>query len=241
MRVGVVGRGRLGAALGQAAGAAGHDPVLLRRPSSAANPASPLPEEVLGPALSWAGFDLVLLAFESKSASPADLERDAALSQLRRIPASTPIASVVMTPAPELVDAFLAEHAIVHFLTTPAARLPGAIALLRRTPLDTQPLRAALPELRWIEADAEQFLPLAALMAGSGIVAAALAHLVRLRGGELTSSEVEVLQHVLDDAKSLLRLNAGDGFRAFSSLATPGGYTERLHNAIFATKWPLED
>lgn len=238
--MGVVGRGRLGIALGLAAQSAGHDAVLLRRPSAPARRDSPLPEEALGRGLDWERFDLVLLAFEKKASSVAELETDPGLLQLRRISPATPVASVVMTPPPEVVDAFLPDRAIAHFLTTPAARLPGAIALLPRRPIDATRLKAALPDLYWIEADEREYARLAVLMVGSGIAAAALAHLVRLRGEALTSSEAEYLQHVLDDAKRILRLNDGDGFRAFASVATPGGYTERLHNAIFSTKWPLD-
>lgn len=242
MQVAVVGRGKLGSALGLAARAAGHEATLLRRPGAAPNAHSPLPERALDGSLEWDAFDLVLLAFEKKTASAAELEKDPTLVQLRRIPVATPVASVVMSPAPEVVDAFLAGRAIVHFLTTPAAQLEGAIALLPQGSLHTTPLRRALPGLHWIEAqDPADYRRLAVLMVGSAIAVAALGHLGRLLGGAPTASEGDYLQHVLDDAKRILRLNEGDGFSAFASVATPGGFTEALHNQIFAQRWPLED
>lgn len=241
MRVAVVGRGRLGSALGLAARAADHEATLLRRPAAAPAPASTLPERSLDDALDWGAFDLVLLAFEKKAASADALAADPGLAQLRRIPASTPVASVVMSPAPEVVDAFLADHAIVHFLTTPAAQLPGAIALLPRPGPDATALRRALPDLRWIEADPSEYRRLAVLMVGSAIAAAALGHLGRLLAGEPTPSEGDYLEAVLDDAKRLLRLAGGDGLRAFAAVATPGGFTEALHDRVFARRWPPAD
>ena len=116
MRVGVVGRGRLGTALGLAARSAGHTVTLFRQPESVANDQSPLKEDVLGPSLEWEAFDLVLLAFRKKTSSIAELERDPALLQLRRIPASIPITSVVLSPSTELLDSFLPDHRIAHYL-----------------------------------------------------------------------------------------------------------------------------
>jgi hypothetical protein len=36
---------------------------------------------------------------------------------------------------------------------------------------------------------------------------------------------------------SALRIADGDAFRAFSLVATPGGFTEHAHDQIFAAKW----
>lgn len=239
MRVAVVGRGRLGAALAAAVRTAGHEVVALRRRGARARDDGPVPEAVLDAGTDWLAFGLVLLAFETHAASLAELERDEALRELRRIPAELPVASVVMSPPPELLDAFLPGHTIAHFLTTPAARLPGAVALLRRTPADTAPLRAALPALHWVEADDEAYGRLGRLLIGSALAAAALAHLGRVLGVSPREAGVDYLDLVLDDAKRLLRLAEGDGFAAFSLVATPGGFTERAHDAIFATRWPL--
>lgn len=239
MKIGVVGRGRLGTALGLAARSAGSDVTLLRRPASPPADDSPLKEDVLGPGLEWEGFDLVLLAFRKKASSIAELEQDPALLHVRRIPISTPIASVVLSPSTQLLDHFLPDHGIAHFVTTPAAQLSGAIALLHRTAIDTTSLRAALPDLHWIEVDDEEYRRLGFLMIGSGIAAAALAHLSEMLG-ELSGTEVQYLQHVLGDAKRLMRLTDGDGLRALSLLATPGGAVEQVHNLIFAKHWAPE-
>lgn len=241
MQVAVVGRGKLGGALGLAARSAGHEVTLLRRPDAAETPGAALPERAMDADLRWEGFDLVLLAFEKKATTVAELEQDMALAELRRIPARVKIASVVMSPAPEIVDDFLAGREIAHFLTTPAARLPGAIALLPRTSPDASDLKRALPDLHWIDADASEYRRLAVLMVGSAIAAAALGHVGRLLAGTPAQGEADYLQHVLDDAKRLLRLNGGDGFRAFASVATSGGFTESLHNQVFSRRWPLED
>lgn len=240
MRVGMVGRGRLGTALGLAARAAGHGVTLLRRPDAAANDESPLKEDALGPDLEWEDFDLIVLAFRKNASSVAELEQDPALLHLRRIPASTPIASVVLSPSTELLDGFLPDHGITHFITTPAAQLSGAITLLPRTVLDTTGLRAAFPDLHWIEVSEEEYRRLGFLMIGSGIAAAALAHLSEMLGDDLSAKEVEYLQHVLDDAKRIMSLTGGDGLRALSLLATPGGVIEAVHNLIFVKKWSLE-
>ena len=239
MRIGVVGRGRLGIALGLAARSAGHAVTLLRQPASTPAADSPLTEDVLGPSLDWEDFDLVLFAFRKMASSIAELQQDPALLHVRRIPASTPIASVVLSPSTQLLDGFLPDHGIAHFVTTPAAQLSGAIALLHRTAIDTTSLRAAFPDLHWIEVEEEEYRRLGFLMIGSGIAAAALAHLSGMLG-ELSSTEVEYLQHVLDDAKRIMRLTDGDGFRALSLLATPGGAVEKVHNLIFAKQWALE-
>ena len=240
MRVGVVGRGRLGTALGIAARSAGHTVTLLRQPASVANDRSPLREDILGPGVEWEAFDLVLLAFRKKASVIAELERDPALLQVRRIPVSTPIASVVLSPSTALLDSFLPDHRIAHFVTTPAAQLSGAIALLPRTATDTTGLRAAFPDLYWIEADEEAYGRLSFLMIGSGIAAAALAHLSGMLGENLSSTEVEYLQHVLDDAKRIMHLTDGDGLRALSLLATPGGVIEKVHDLIFVKNWTLD-
>ena len=240
MRVGVVGRGRLGTALGLAARSAGHTVTLLRQPESVVSGQSPLTEDALGPSLEWDSFDFVLLAFRKKASSIAELERDATLLQVRRIPASTPIASVVLSPSTALLDSFLPDHRIAHFVTTPAAQLSGAIALLPITQNDTTALRAAFPDLHWIEVDEAAYGRLSFLMIGSGIAAAALAHLSAMLGEDLSSTEVEYLQHVLDDAKRIMLLTDGDGLRALSLLATPGGVIEKVHNLIFVKKWSLD-
>ena len=143
-----------------------------------------------------------------------------------------------MRPSLVVIDSFLPNHTIDHFLTTPAARLVNAVAVLRKTPRGGSRLKEALADLHWIDAKPQDFLRAGVLMAGSAMATAARAYLVRLRGGQIDRAEIDLLQHVLDDAKSLLRLNGGDGLRASSSVATPGGITETLHNAIFATKWP---
>lgn len=240
MRIAVVGRGRLGSALAMAAQSAGHEVALLRRPGTAAAAGSPAPEAVLGPELAWEGFDLVVLAFEKHATSQGELEADPALGQLRRIPKTLPMASVVMSPAPELLDAFLPRHTIVHFLTTPAARLPGAIALLRGFRTDSSRLEQAFPALHWIRAEGPEYRRLALLSVGSAIAAAALAHLGRELDAPIKGSDADYLEHVLDDAKRLLRMTDADGFRAFSLVATPGGFTEKVHDRIFAAKVPAE-
>jgi hypothetical protein len=134
----------------------------------------------------------------------------------------------------------LPDHRIAHFITTPAAQLSGAIALLPRTAIDTTALRAAFPDLHWIDVSEDEYGRLGFLMIGSGIAAAGLAHLSGLLGGGLSRTEVEYLQHVLDDAKRLMHLTDGDGFGALSLLATPGGMIEKVHDLIFAKKWTLE-
>jgi hypothetical protein len=240
MRIGIVGRGRLGTAMGLAGRAAGHTVVLFRQPESTANDESPLPEEVLSHDVAWDPYDLVLLAFRKTASSIAELERDPGLPHLRRIPASTAIASVVLSPPTKLLDDFLPDHRIAHFITTPAAQLTGAIALLPRTTADTTALRAALPALHWIDVDENEYARLGFLMIGSGIAAASLAHLSGILGTELSEAEIEYLQHVLDDAKRLMNLTGGDGFRALSLLATPGGMVEKIHDLIFAKEWTLE-
>lgn len=243
MRVAIVGRGRLGAALGAAACSADHEVTLLRRPDAPAGAASAgggPREDALGPDLDWAVFDLVLLAFEKRASEVSELERDAALRELRRIPASVPIASAVWSPAPALVEAFLPRHAITRFTTTPAAQLPGATALRLRTDRAPAPVEKALSGLHWIEADERDYLRLGTLLVGSAMAAAALGHLAQILGEDL-SADVDLADHVLDDARRLLRLAEGDALGAFASVATPGGLTERLHNRIFARRWPLED
>jgi hypothetical protein len=243
MQIAIVGRGRLGAALGESAQRAGHAVVLLRRPDASPARASAVPEAVIEPDMAWSRFDLVLLAFEMHAASVEDLARDATGSGLQRIPTSTPVASVVRSPSPDLLDALLPDHDILHFLTTPAARLPGAIALRPRTSADASRLEEALPELHWIEASETEYGRLAVLMIGSAMAAAALAHLARTLGvaGSEAEADVAYLGRVLDDAKRLLTLTDGDGFAAFSLVATPGGVTEKVHNAIFRAQWPLDD
>ena len=56
-------------------------------------------------------------------------------------------------------------------------------------------------------------------------------------GENLSSTEVEYLQHVLDDAKRIMHLTDGDGLRALSLLATPGGVIEKVHDLIFVKNW----
>lgn len=246
MRVAIVGRGRLGAALGAAARSAGHAVTLLRRPDAPARAASPegalgLDEDTLTPELDWEAFDLVLLAFGKRASEVSELERDTALRELRRIPVSLPLASAVWAPSPSLLDAFLPEHTIARFLTTPAARLPGATALLRRSDGNAAALKEALRSLHWIETGERDFVRLGMLLVGSAMAAAALGHLARALGGAPSTGDAAFADHVLDDARRLLRLAGGDGLRAFASVATPGGTTEALHNRIFARSWPLED
>ncbi len=240
MNVAIVGRGRIGRALARAAREAGHDVVALLRVD--ADPASPVAAARLGPDVDWRRFDLVLLAFEKRGADAAALAADPHLRELRRIPESTALASVVMAPTPDALDAFLGGRPIAHFLTTPAAALPGAIALLRPGRADATPLKRALPALRWVDAaDDAAYQRLGVLMVGSAMAAAALAHLGRALGGSPAPGEAEYLQLVLDDAKRLLALADGDGFRALSAVATPGGFTEKLHDAIFASRRPPGD
>jgi hypothetical protein len=38
-----------------------------------------------------------------------------------------------------------------------------------------------------------------------------------------------------------MSLSGGDGFEAFSRVATPGGFTEKIHNKLFTTEWPLKE
>jgi len=251
LRIGVVGRGRLGGALARAARAAGHSVALLRRRGGAPSGDPSLEEVELGPGLDWGSFDLVLLAFGLHAESPEVLAADESLSALRAIPAETSVASVVMSMPTAWLDDFLPEHAIVHFLTTPAAELAGAIALLparAHRPGDVLRLRTALPALHWIEAAEPDYLRLGALMVGSAIAAVSLAYLAEALGPafggsgvEATEADLAYLEAVLDDAKRLLRLHGGDGRRAFSSVATPGGFTERLHDRIFARPWRPKD
>jgi hypothetical protein len=170
----------------------------------------------------------------------ADLDGDATLRRLRDIPRAVPVASVVMSPPAELLDAFLPDHAIAHFLTTPAARLPGAIALLPGTSPAEARLREAFPSLHWTDCDADAYRKRGVLLIGSAMAAAALAHLGRLLGAGPNPDEAGYLSLVLDDAKRLLELTEGDGFAAFSLVATPGGFTEKIHNRIFQTSWPLD-
>jgi hypothetical protein len=213
MRVGVVGRGRLGTALRLAARSAGHTVTLLRQPQSTPNDQSPLTEAILDPILQWKDFDFLLLAFRKKASFIAELECDEGLLQLRRIPNSISIASVVLSPATAPLDAFLPDHRIAHFVTTPAPQLSGAIALLPRSAIDTAGLRAAFSGLHWIQVDEEAQVRLSFLMIGSGIAAASLAHPSKMLGNDLSSTEVEYLQHVLGDAKRIMHLSSGTGSR----------------------------
>ena len=234
MKIGIVGRGRLGGALGAAARAADHEVVFLRRPGASEHAHEGATEAELDAALAWDAFDLVLLAFEQRAERASELEEDGALAQLRRISPSLPIASAVATPSPDVIDAFLPDHAITHFLTTPAARLPGAIALLRPADADPRPLRAALPALAWIEPRSlEDYGRASLLLLASAMACAAIGRLQQMLPEPSRAGDLELLSHALDDAKRLLELNGVDGVAAFSSVATPGGITQRLHDVIF--------
>ncbi len=244
MKIGIVGRGSLGTALGISAEAAGHEVCLFRRETAEPNPNSPVEERVLGAEIAWAPFDLILLAFEKKAGSVDDLRSDETLARLLSIPQETPIASVVLSPSTQLLDAFLEEHTILHFVSTPAAALPGAVALIRDSigsETGREPLMAAFPELKWRVLPEAEYARMGFLIIGAGVAAASLAHLASLLGGTLSRCELEHLQDVLGDAQRLMSLTGGDGFEAFSRVATPGGFTEKIHNKLFTTEWPLKE
>jgi hypothetical protein len=244
VKIGIVGRGRLGTALGTSAQSAKHEVCLFRRKTAQANPNSPIEERVLDAETDWSAFDLILLAFEKKASSPDELRDDETLACLQGIPPRTPIASVVLSPSTQLLDAFLEGHTILHFVSTPAAALPGAVALIRETigsEADRKSLMAAFPELKWRVLPEGEYARLGFLIIGAGIAAASLAHLASVLAGPLSRLELEHLQDVLGDAQRLMTLTEGDGFEAFSRVATPGGFTEKIHNKLFTTQWPLKE
>ena len=244
MKIGIVGRGSLGTALGLSAEAAGHEVCLFRRETAQPNPNSPIEERVLNAEVDWSSFGLILLAFEKKASSVDDLRTDDTLACLLNIPKATPIASVVLSPSTDLLDAFLEGHTILHFVSTPAAALPGAVALIRDSignEGDRKPLMAAFPELKWRVLPEAEYARLGFLIIGAGMAAASLAHLASLLGGPESPLELEHLQDVLGDAQRLMSLSGGDGFEAFSKVATPGGFTEKIHNKLFTTEWPLTE
>ena len=244
MKIGIVGRGSLGTALGISAESAGHEACLFRRATARPHTNSPIEERVLDAEIDWSSFDLILLAFEKKAGSVDDLRSDETLACLLSIPKETPIASIVLSPSTQLLDAFLEEHAILHFVSTPAAALPGAVALIRDNignEADRKPLMAAFPELKWRVLPEVEYARLGFLIIGAGMAAASLAHLASLLGGPLSRLELEHLQDVLGDAQRLMSLSGGDGFEAFSRVATPGGFTEKIHNKLFTTEWPLKE
>jgi hypothetical protein len=243
MKIGIVGRGSLGTALGISAKSALHDVCLFRRKSAQANANSPIEERVLDTGTDWDSFDLVLLAFEKKANGPDDLRNDETLACLLDIPSRTPIASVVLSPSTQLLDAFLERHTILHFVSTPAAALPGAVALIRDSTggeADRKPLMAGFPNLKWRVLPDDEYARLGFLIMGAGMAAASLAHLASMLGDTHSPLELEHLQDVLGDAQRLMALTEGDGFEAFSRVATPGGFTEKIHNKIFTTPWPLK-
>lgn len=243
MKIAIVGRGSLGTALGISAESAQHDVCLFRRKTARANPNSPIGESVLDAETDWNSFDLVLLAFEMQANSPDELRNDETLSCLLGIPSRTPIASVVLSPSTQILDAFLEKHTILHFVSTPAAALPGAVALIRDSigsEADRKSLMAGFPNLKWRILPDDEYARLGFLIMGAGIAAASLAHLASMLGAPHSPLESEHLQDVLGDAQRLMTLTGGDGFEAFSRVATPGGFTEKIHNKIFATSWPLE-
>jgi hypothetical protein len=243
MKIGIVGRGSLGTALGISAESAQHDVCLFRRKTAQANANSPIEERVLDAETDWNSFDLVLLAFEKKATSPDDLRNDETLACLLDIPSRTPIASVVLSPSTQILDAFLEKHTILHFVSTPAAALPGAVALIRDSigsEADRKPLMAGFPNLKWRVLPDDEYPRLGFLIMGAGMAAASLAHLASMLGDPRSPLELEHLQDVLGDAQRLMTLTEGDGFEAFSRVATPGGFTEKIHNKIFTTPWPLE-
>jgi len=199
---------------------------------------------VLNAEVDWSSFDLILLAFEKKASSVDDLRTDDTLACLLSIPEATPIASVVLSPSTDLLDSFLEGRTILHFVSTPAAALPGAVALIRDSignEGDRKPLMAALPELKWRVLPEAEYARLGFLIIGAGMAAASLAHLASLLGGPESPLELEHLQDVLGDAQRLMSLSGGDGFEAFSRVATPGGFTEKIHNKLFTTEWPLTE
>jgi len=263
VHVGVVGRGRLGRALGLSARDAGHDVTLLYRATAApssrvtsdgggAGSDEPLAEAPIDDALDWSAFDLVLLAFDKRAQTLAELQRDPTLRRLPAIPETTVVASVVASMPRPLLEALLPGRRIHPFLTTPAARLPGALAV-RPGPGDADrpsPLETVWPALRWIEVDEQDFPSVGGMLVGSAMAAISLVYLrdvldslrgassedaVGGRSGRL--SERDLMEGALDDAKRLLALHEGDGRRAFAAVATPGGLTARLHDQIFARPW----
>ena len=172
MKIGIVGRGSLGTALGISAESAQHEVCLFRRKSAQANPNSPIKERVLDAETDWSSFDLVLLAFEKKADSPDDLRNDETLACLLNIPPQTPIASVVLSPSTQLLDAFLEGHTILHFVSTPAAALPGAVALIRETvgsETDREPLMAASSEQHFSQERPDRVVSLPAFLKVSAI------------------------------------------------------------------------
>ncbi|MCP5056493.1 MAG: hypothetical protein GY937_07160 [bacterium] len=217
---------------------------MFRRESAKPKPDSPVEERVLDAGVDWASFDFIVLAFEKKASSVDDLRDDETLGRLLEIPCDTTIASVVLSPSTELLDGFLEEHSILHFVSTPAAALPGAVALIRDSigsEATRKPLFAAFPELKWRVLPEGEYARLGFLIIGAGMAAASLAHLATLLGGPLSRLELEHLQDVLGDAQRLMALTEGDGFEAFSRVATPGGFTEKIHNKLFTTEWPLKE
>ncbi len=244
MKIAVVGRGSLGTALGISAQSAGHEVCLFRRASAQPKPDSPVEERVLDADVDLSAFDFIVLAFEKKASSADDLRGDETLAHLLGIPRSTPIASVVLSPSTQILDDFLEGRTILHFVSTPAAAVPGAVALIRDSigsEAERKPLMAAFSELKWRVLPEAEYARLGFLIIGAGMAAASLAHLASLLGSPPSRLELEHLQDVLGDAQRLMSLTGGDGFEAFARVATPGGFTEKVHNQLFTTQWPLKE
>jgi hypothetical protein len=227
--------------LGISATAAAHEVRLFRRRGSNAKVDSAIPEIELDRDTDLGAYDFIVLAFEMHAETADDLRNDETLATLLEIPLDTPIASVVLSPSTQLLDAFLKGRKILHFVTTPAAELPGAVALLRESLASEAaraPLLAAFPDLKWRIVDDAAYARLGFLIIGSGLAAAALAHLASMLGGPVSAAEREHIQDVLGDAQRLMTLTGGDGFEAFGRVATPGGFTEKVHNKLFRETWP---
>jgi hypothetical protein len=95
--------------------------------------------------------------------------------------------------------------------------------------------------LKWRIVDDSSYSRLGYLIIGSGIAAAALVHLASMLDGPLGPTEREHIQDVLGDAERLLTLTRGDGFEALARVATPGGFSEKVHNKILRDAWPLKE
>lgn len=236
MHIAIVGKGRMGRALAASAQGAGHEVTLLTRKGTATE--AHQNARNLQSISDWTSFDIVVLAFHKQVASTAELEADPDLAALKSVPVTIPILSVVMEPDPKVIASFLSDHKISHFLTTPAAEKPGGLAVYLEPSSDKAALQTVFPNLTWRGAtDPETYRRLGFIMVSSAMAAAAIGHHLQRLTPPLTREEKDTLACAVSDISRLLDVTDGDGFEAFGLVATPGGFTEQLHDTLFKQAW----
>lgn len=236
MHIAIVGKGRMGHALAISAQSAGHEVTILTR-KSAKTEAHQIARN-LQSVSDWASFDVVVLAFHKRVASIDELAADPDLAALKFIPVSVPILSVVMEPDPMVITNFLSDHKVSHFLTTPAAEKPGGLAVHMESSSDKAALQAAFPNLTWRRAtDSETYRRLGFIMVSSAMAAAAIGHHLQRLNPPFNVEDWDILACAVSDISRLLDVTDGDGLKAFGLVATPGGFTEQIHNALFKQAW----